>query len=137
MTRRDILRMAAVAVLRYKSMQGSLYKPTEADRNLVRTMIAGGIPRERVAGCVGGGITEKTLRKHFAAEINTSADTANAVAVNMLFQAVQRGEAWAVCFWLKCRAGWRETTRTEVTGTDGGAIESTLHVVYEDKSVPA
>jgi len=108
------------------------YTPTPEDRNTVRTMAAGGIPQERIAACIGGGITAKTMRKHFRRELAIAGDQANAVAVSMLFAAVQKGEAWAICFWLKCRAGWRETDRHEIVGEDGGP----LRVVYEDKSVP-
>lgn len=46
-------------------------------------------------------------------------------AENALHEAVDRGEAWAVCFTLKCLAkdrGYIEHPRLEVTGPDGGPI---------------
>lgn len=116
------------------------YRPNDDDRNTVRTMAAGGIPQERIARCIGGGITDKTLRKHFRKELDTSLDTANAVAVSNLFQRVQAGNMTAIIFWLKTRAGWRETDRHEHSGIDGSAIQSktTLEVVYvdADKEIP-
>jgi len=107
------------------------YKITEADRNTVRTMAAGGIPQPRIAACIGGGITDRTLRKHFRRELDIAGDQANAVAISMLFAAVQKGESWAICFWLKCRAGWRETERIEHVAEGGGPVK--IHVVYEDR----
>ena len=53
-----------------------------------------------------------------------------AVAVAQLFKAVKAGESWAICFWLKCRARWRETERVEHVGMDGGPVE--IRVTYED-----
>jgi hypothetical protein len=32
-----------------------------------------------------------------------------ALAMSKVLAAIKRGEAWAVCFFLKCKAGWRET----------------------------
>jgi hypothetical protein len=49
------------------------------------------------------------------------------VAEAKLFQAIEGGEAWAVCFYLKCQAkgrGYVETQRHELTGKDGGPIET-------------
>lgn len=100
------------------------YAPTEADRNLVRTMAAGGMPQDIIARCIGKkGIHPETLRLHFREELDTSMALANAEAVGQLQAAIKRGEAWAVCFRLKCRAGWKETSKVEHSGDDGGPIE--------------
>lgn len=101
------------------------YEPTEADRNTVRSMSATGFPHERIAACIGTkGIDKKTLYKHFREELDTAMDKANAAVGNKCFQAAMAGEAWAVCFWLKCRAGWKETQRFEHAGSDGGPLDS-------------
>lgn len=97
-------------------------------------MAAGGIPQDRIAACIGGGITDKTLRKHFRHELDTSTDTANAVAISNLFQQVQAGNMTAIIFWLKTRAGWRETDRHEHVGEGGGPLK--LEVVYADQTIP-
>lgn len=86
-------------------------------------MAACGMPHEIIARCLGtAGIDPKTLRKHFRNELDTASPQANAVVGNVAFQAAVRGEAWAVCFWLKCRAGWKETQKFEHAGKDGGDI---------------
>lgn len=106
------------------------YRPNDADRDTIRTMAAGGIPQERIARCIGGGITEKTLRKHYRLELDISSDRAIAVAVSNLFQQVQAGNLTAIIFWLKTRARWREVERIEHVGGDGGPVK--VIVEYED-----
>ncbi len=99
------------------------YKPTDADRNTVRIMAACGVTHEDISKCLGTkGIAPKTLRKHFARELETAYLMANAQAGAKLFEAVNKGEAWAVCFWLKCRARWQEVVRYEHTGADSGPV---------------
>ena len=96
------------------------YEPTEADRNTVRSMAACGMTQEAIARCIGtDGVDPKTLRVHFRNELNTAMDKANARIGQVAFQKATEGEAWAVCFWLKTRAGWKETQVTEHTGPDG------------------
>jgi hypothetical protein len=100
------------------------FEPTDADRNTVKTMAAGGFTHESIARCLGEhGIDKKTLYVHFRDELDTSLDKANATIANVAFQAAARGEAWAVCFWLKCRARWQEVARYEHSGIDGKPIE--------------
>jgi hypothetical protein len=90
-------------------------------------MACGGFDQELIARCVGKeGITAKTLRKHFREELDTSEAKANAEAVGKLQEAIRRGEGWAICFRLKCRAGWRTTDKLEVSGADGGPIQITI-----------
>lgn len=93
------------------------YEPTEADRNTVRSMAACGMSQESIARCLGtDGIDPKTLRVHFRNELDTAMDKANARVGQVAFQKAIEGEAWAVCFWLKTRAGWKETQVTEHAG---------------------
>ncbi len=96
------------------------YEPTEADRNTVRAMAACGMTQESIARCIGtDGIDPKTLRVHFRNELDTAMDKANARVGQVAFQKATEGEAWAVCFWLKTRAGWQEKQVIEHTGPDG------------------
>lgn len=107
---------------------GQPYEPSEADRNTVKNMAAAGFPQDAIARCLGeNGIAEGTLRKHFKRELKVSADMANALVASMLFQKAKAGEPWAICFWLKTRARWRETNSTD----EGPASEPTrIEVVY-------
>lgn len=93
------------------------YEPTEADRNTVRSMAACGFTHEAIARCLGEeGIDPKTLRLHFRNELDTAVPKANAAVGNRLYQAAMAGEAWAVIFWLKSRAGWSERNIIEHAG---------------------
>jgi len=106
------------------------YHPTAADKQTVKTMVACGIPQEDIARCLGtDGIDAKTLRKHYRDELDTSIAKANSVIASRLYAAAERGEPWAVCFWLKTRGRWHETSAHEHTGPDGKPIEQQLKIV--------
>ena|ERR1017187_422014 len=94
------------------------YQPTEADRNTVKSMAACGMTHEAIARCLGtDGIHPDTMRVHFRRELDTSMDMANARVGSVVFARALEGDGWACCFWLKCRAGWKETQVTEMAGS--------------------
>jgi hypothetical protein len=69
-------------------------------------------------------IDPKTLRKHYRDEVDTGAIKANSkVAESLYRKALGDGpqSVTAAIFWMKTRAGWKETSVSEVTG----AIEHT------------
>ncbi len=54
------------------------------------------------------------------------------LAESKLFNAIDKGEAWAICFYLKTQAKHRGyTERHEVTGEDGKPIKTEIRVVSE------
>ena len=73
------------------------------------------------------GIDPKTLRKHYRDELDNGHVKANIkVAENLFRKATGEGREAVVAaiFWLKTRAGWRETAVYEVSGRNGGPIET-------------
>ena len=77
-------------------------------------MTAAGITQSDIARCIGKhGISEPSLRKHFPHELKTGVAKINGLCVQALVRAMQKGEAWAVCFWAKTRMGWREKSTVE------------------------
>jgi hypothetical protein len=96
-------------------------------------MASYGVPQEdigRVVGC-----SHVTLRKYYANELATAAIMANAKVAEMAYSMAVSGQnPAATFFWLKTRAGWRETERHELVGGEGGPVA--LRVIYADKSVP-
>lgn len=84
-------------------------------------MAALGIMHESIAKIIG--CSYSTLRKHFKRELQLGLDNANANVGAQLYSKALAGEPWAVCFWLKTRAGYRETNRTELTGADGQPLK--------------
>ena len=106
------------------------YSPTEADRATVRNMAAAGIPQHNICQCLGTeGIAEKTLRKHFSHELATSPYMVTGFAMSKLFAAIQSNEAWAICFWMKTKAGFQETQGHRFIGQDGKDRGLTLEAV--------
>ena len=99
---------------------------------MVSLMAAAGILHDRIASSMK--IDDDTLRKHFREELTHGMDQVTTLAVGQLVQQIKGGNLGAICFWLKCRAGWRETDRLEHVGEGGGPV--VLKVEYEDKSVP-
>ena len=69
-----------------------------------------GVPESDIAGVVG--VSPKTLRKHYRSELDHGHVKANAkVAENLFRKATGEGReaVIAAIFWLKTRAGWKET----------------------------
>jgi transposase-like protein len=89
-------------------------------------------PAARALGC-----SRDTIRKYldeYGEVAQAKLDQREAVtdmAENSLYEAIRRGEAWAVCFYLKCMAkdrGYIE--RAELTGNGGGPVK--IKLVYDE-----
>ena len=102
-------------------MQGIEHIPSEESRKLVRSLSAVGIRYIDIAQKLD--ITDDTLRKNYKRELEDGRIDANAQIGNTLFQQAKKGNTTAAIFWLKTRAGWKETQVTELTGAvDGIAV---------------
>lgn len=87
------------------------YEPTPADRATVKNLVVCGYTHAQIAKCIGvKGISETTLRKHFRRELDSSKAEVDAFATSNLVGLMRTGNLGALCFYLKCRAGWQETT---------------------------
>lgn len=83
--------------------------PTDDQRDLVESLSGLGVPQDGIAKLVK--ISEVTLRKHFAQEIELGILKANAAVSGNLFRIATgdgKAAATAAFFWLKTRARWRE-----------------------------
>lgn len=94
--------------------------PTEESRKLVRTLAAVGIRFEDIASKLE--IGQDTLVKYYRRELDEGRIDANASIGKTLFEQAKAGNTAAAIFWLKTRAGWKETAVTEVTGKDGAPL---------------
>jgi hypothetical protein len=104
------------------------HRPEPATRRQVEALAGFGIPESEIAGAIG--IDPKTLRKHYRSELDHGHTKANArVAENLYRKATGEGReaVTAAIFWLKTRAGWKETSLHEVSGRGGGPIEVSEH----------
>jgi len=108
------------------------HEPTEKTRAEVAALASFGVPHDSISEYMG--LAPKTLRKHYREELDNSSIKANANVARFLYQSatgstLKDGATYADCtraamFWAKTRMGWSETSKHEVTGKDGGPIES-------------
>ena len=101
------------------------HKPDPIVRRQVEAMAGYGVAESDIARVVG--LDPKTLRKHYRDELDNGHVKANAkVAENLFRKATGEGReaVTAAIFWLKTRAGWKETALHEVSGRNGGPIET-------------
>ena len=88
-------------------MPRTALEPTAEQRRLVKSFAAVGIKQADIARKLGIR-SEKTLRKHFRAELDEGAVDANYTVAQSLFQSAKAGNVAAGIFWMKSRAGWSE-----------------------------
>jgi len=100
------------------------HKPTDEQRKLVETSAGLGLPHEQIAALIG--IEDKTLRKHYRAELDLGKAKASAQIAKTLFNKAQSGDTTALIWWTKAQMRWAETQKQEVSGPDGGAQQHTI-----------
>ena len=101
------------------------HAPDEKSKKQVATMTGFGLTQAQIAAIVG--ISEDTLQKYYQEEIEKGVARANMQVANNLFSIATSkgsGAVAAAIFWMKTRARWRETDRIEVSGPDGGPIQT-------------
>lgn len=101
------------------------HEPTDQMRRMVESMSAYGIPQDKIATVIG--IDAKTLRKYYRTELDTADVKANSKVAESLYRKATGDGAQSVTaaiFWLKTRAGWKDTSEVRLTGKDGGAIQT-------------
>ena len=89
-------------------------------------------PAARYLGCSRD--TVRSYLEEYPAVAQAKLDQQEAVkdmAENALYAAILRGEAWAICFYLKCRAKDRGfIEKAELTGANGGPVK--IKLVYDE-----
>lgn len=98
-------------------MQGKEHIPTEETKKLVRSLSAVGIRYVDIASKLE--ISDDTLVKHYKKDLEDGRTDANASIGQTLFQQAKNGNTAAAIFWLKTRAGWKETNAIEHSGEVG------------------
>jgi hypothetical protein len=98
-------------------MGRTAHQPDAAGRRQVEAMAGYGIPEDDIATVLD--ISPKTLRKHYRKELDKGHVKATAkVAENLYRRATGEGReaVTAAIFWLKTRAGWKETSVHQLAG---------------------
>ncbi|NDC25384.1 MAG: hypothetical protein EBZ49_14825 [Proteobacteria bacterium] len=97
------------------------HEPTPESRKLVESSSGLGLPHESIAVLVG--IDDKTLRKHYRAELDMGKAKANGQIAKTLFSKAVAGDTTSLIWWTKSQMRWSEVQKHEHTGADGGPME--------------
>ena len=92
------------------------HQPDQGTRRQVEAMAGFGVPEADIAGVIG--IDPKTLRRHYRDELKQGHVKANARVAESLYRKATSDGAQSVTaaiFWLKTRAGWKETIVQETS----------------------
>lgn len=109
-------------------MQGKEHIPTDESRKLVRSLSAVGVRYVDIAQKLE--ISDDTLVKHYKKELEDGRIDANASIGQTLFQQAKDGNTSAAIFWLKTRAGWKETQAHEISGADGQPLPLSIGITF-------
>lgn len=94
--------------------------PTDAQRAQVKIYAAVGLTHDQIGQIMGH--SARTLQRRCKEELAGGLIEANAKIGAKLFQMAMAGDRASVFFWLKTRAGWKETSVVENVGKDGAAL---------------
>jgi hypothetical protein len=97
------------------------FEPTVEQRDTVESLAGLGLLHREICLLIVNPhrrkpIDEKTLRKWFKHELAVGSVKTNGKVAKSLYQQALKGNVTACIWWTKCRMGWKETVRTEVTG---------------------
>ena len=84
------------------------HEPTDLNRQTVQLHATVGTDQNLIAQIIG--IDPKTLRKYYREELDLASAKATATVGGALFKKAKGGDTAAMIFWMKTRAGWKETT---------------------------
>jgi predicted transcriptional regulator len=96
------------------------HEPTTELKKLVESSSGLGLPHESIAALVG--IDDKTLRKYYRDELDIGKAKAHGQIAKTLYQKALAGDTTSLIWWTKSQMRWSETTKTEVTGANGGPL---------------
>lgn len=96
------------------------FAATQEQRLTVAAMTAAGGTHAIIARHLA--ISEDTLERHFPDELKLGTEIMLAEIGGLVFKDAMAGCKASRFFILKCRGGWRETSRVEHSGPDGGPI---------------
>ena len=110
--------------------QGVQHEPTDENRALVKSLSAMGTRYVDIALKLE--INTDTLTKYYSRELELGRVDANAKVAQGLFNQAVNGNTSAGIFWMKTRAGWKETQGHEITGANGSPIPISVGIEFVD-----
>lgn len=98
------------------------FEPGPVQAGQVEKMTALGLSADDIAATLR--IEPKLLKKFYKYELETANSRTNAAVAKVALQLAMSGAAPDMTkFWLKTRAGWKETKEVQMTGQNGGPIQ--------------
>mgnify|MGYP005994034113 FL=1 len=107
------------------------HEPTDKNKTIVNSLASYGIPHEDIARKLN--ISADTLVKYYKKELDDGRIDANAEVAKTLMQQIRKGNTLASIFYLKTRAGWKETSKHEITGDNGKPVKINVTFKKKDK----
>ena len=102
-------------------------KKVPIDLATVERLASQGLNKAQVAAMIGLSESQWYVREETEPDIREAYKKGKSKGVlaisNALFEQARNGNVTAQIFYLKCNGGWRENTRVEITGADGGAVK--------------
>jgi predicted DNA-binding protein (UPF0251 family) len=94
----------------------------------VEALAARGLTEQQICDSLGISRTTLHARRRESAQIEQAITKGRAqgiaIATNKLFELIKNGHPPSIYFFLKCKGGWKETQVQEITGKDGGPIQT-------------
>lgn len=97
------------------------WEPSAEERRRIRMYAGLGLTQEQIGMLIGKSVD--ALAKHCREDLDIGAAEAKAKVGGAIVQAALKGNMTAAIFYAKTQMGWKETSVTEHTGKDGGAIQ--------------
>lgn len=96
------------------------WEPTAEERRLVEHYVSIGFTQEQVALIMNKSVD--SLDRYARHELDAGALKTGSKIAAKLYDKAMKGDTASMIFWLKTRMQWRETSRHEHSGPDGGPI---------------
>lgn len=100
------------------------FQATDAERKQVLKFAGFGLPHDMIRLLVRDGIALETLYAHFRPELDAGKATTSAQITGRLFKKAMDGDTTALIWWTKTQLRWSETQKVEVTGANGGPVQT-------------
>jgi hypothetical protein len=112
---------------------GQNYQATSEQRLQVEVLSGYGVPQDAISEIIG--CAPKTLREHYRRELDLGKAKANAKIAQRLFAKAMDGDTTCLIYWTKSQMGWSERSRVEISGPDGGPVQTEVirRVIVDSK----
>jgi hypothetical protein len=104
------------------------HQPTDKTQAQVQQASGLGLPHDQIAALIG--ISDKTLRKHYAIELALGKAQASASVAKSLYNKAIKGDTTAMIWWTKAQMKWSETVKQEITGENGEALIPSINISF-------